>query len=194
LAILPKGHFIECDRSALVGEYIGETAQKTNKMIDKALGGVLFIDEAYALARGGEKDFGKEAIDTLVKRMEDHYEELAVILAGYTKEMDYFLSMNPGLASRFAYHHTFTDYTIDQLLDIAEQMIIARDYQITSLAKKRLREKVKREKEKETHVFANGRFIRNMVEEIIRKHSIRIASKQQVTRKMVMEIHAQDII
>ncbi len=105
--VLPKGHMVECERADLVGEYIGHTAQRTREQIRKAMGGILFIDEAYSLARGGEKDFGKEAIDTLVKAMEDHKNEFVVILAGYRDEMEYFLMTNPGLRSGFPIHIEF---------------------------------------------------------------------------------------
>src|SRR5690625_2562851 len=101
LNILSRGHFIEVERADIVGEYIGQTAQKTKAIFQKALGGVLFIDEAYSLARGGEKDFGREAIDTIVKQMEDHSEDVVLILAGYPKEMEHFISLNPGIISRF---------------------------------------------------------------------------------------------
>src|SRR5690606_14325052 len=97
IGVLSKGHLIEVDRADLVGEYIGHTAQKTRDQLKKAAGGILFVDEAYSLARGGEKDFGKEAIDTLVKHMEDKQNEFILILAGYSREMDFFLSLNPGL-------------------------------------------------------------------------------------------------
>src|SRR5699024_3395129 len=114
LDVLSKGHFIEAERADLVGEYIGQTAQKTKKLIQKARGGVLFIDEAYSLARGGDKDFGREAIDCLVKYMEDYHDELIVILAGYPDEMDYFLQLNPGLTSRFPFIINFSNYSPDQ--------------------------------------------------------------------------------
>ena len=110
VGVLQKGHLVEVERADLVGEYIGHTAQKTREQIKKALGGVLFIDEAYSLARGGEKDFGKEAIDVMVKAMEDNKDNLIIILAGYKDEMDWFLCSNPGLRSRFPLHIEFPDY------------------------------------------------------------------------------------
>jgi len=119
LNVLKKGHVIEIERADLVGEYIGHTALKTREQIQRALGGVLFIDEAYSLARGGEKDFGKEAIDCLVKAMEDYKDQLILILAGYKKEMEWFLQSNPGLRSRFPIHINFPDYTINELYQIA---------------------------------------------------------------------------
>jgi len=123
--VLSKGHLIEAERADLVGEYIGHTAQKTRDLVKKALGGILFIDEAYSLGRGGEKDFGKEAIDTLVKHMEDKQHEFILILAGYSREMDFFLSLNPGLHSRFPLVVDFPDYSTDQLMEIGKRMLLS---------------------------------------------------------------------
>src|SRR5699024_12399136 len=120
--VLCIGHFIEGEKADVGGEYIGQTAQKTRKLIHKARGGVLFIDEAYALARGGNKDFRREAIDTLVKQMEDYHQEFILILAGYPREMDYFLELNPGLQSRFPFHMSFEDYSVHELLCIAKKI------------------------------------------------------------------------
>jgi len=137
--VLQKGHLIECERADLVGEYIGHTAQKTRDQIRRALGGILFVDEGYALARGGEKDFGKEAIDTLVKAMEDHKDELVVILAGYRNEMQQFLESNPGLQSRFPIQIDFPDFTLDELMEIADLMLLKRQYELTPEARRLLR-------------------------------------------------------
>ncbi len=131
MKVLESGHLIEADRGELVGEYIGHTAQKTKDLITKALGGILFIDEAYSLARGGEKDFGKEAIDTLVKCMEDYHDQLIIILAGYPVEMEEFLSMNPGLASRFPLQLNFNNYKAEELSAIARVMLKEKDYTLT---------------------------------------------------------------
>jgi len=128
LGFLKNGELIESERADLVGEYIGHTAIKTRKLINKAIGGVLFIDEAYSLARGGEKDFGKEAIDTMVKAMEDYRDNLIIIMAGYRDEMEYFLDSNPGLRSRIAIQFDFPDYTIDELVKITEKMFKEREY------------------------------------------------------------------
>src|SRR5699024_5379904 len=116
--VLPKGHLIEAERADLVGEYIGQTAQKTRDLIKKAAGGILFIDEAYSLSRGGEKDFGREAVDTLVKAMEDHKHQFILILAGYPEEMQRFLRLNPGLPSRFPHRFHFDDFSPAELLEI----------------------------------------------------------------------------
>lgn len=119
-----------------MGGYIGHTAQKTREQIKKALGGILFIDEAYSLARGGDKDFGKEAIDALVKGMEDHRESLILILAGYQEEMDWFVQTNPGLRSRFPIHITFPDFSSRELLAIADLMLQQRQYYLSNGNKK----------------------------------------------------------
>ncbi len=139
LGVLPKGHLVEVERADLVGEYIGHTAVKTRDHVKKALGGILFIDEAYALARGGDKDFGKETIDTLVKAMEDHKDNLILILAGYREEMDWFIRSNPGLRSRFPIHLDFPDYLIEELLSIAEIMLAKREYRMSSEARLELK-------------------------------------------------------
>jgi SpoVK/Ycf46/Vps4 family AAA+-type ATPase len=136
LGVLPRGQFHEVSRRDLVGQYIGHTAEKTAVVFEESLGGVLFIDEAYTLSRsaGAGGDFGQEAIDTLVKLMEDHRDEVAVIVAGYTDEMIDFLGANPGLASRFARTVGFENYSADELLDILRRMAAAGDYLLDSPA------------------------------------------------------------
>src|SRR5699024_5142230 len=139
LGILSKGHFMEVDRADLVGEYIGSTAQKTRTVIQKAMGGILFIDEAYALARGGEKDFGNEAIDTLVKQMDDHHNDFVLILAGYPNEMEHFLRTNPGLESRFPFIVDFPNYKVNELMEIAKEIVRQREYRLSYKAEAKLR-------------------------------------------------------
>lgn len=193
--VLSKGHFIEAERADLVGEYIGHTANKTRDLIKKARGGILFIDEAYSLARGGEKDFGKEAIDTLVKGMEDHCEDLVVILAGYPAEMDYFLSLNPGLPSRFPLIIEFPDYTVDELIKIAKQMLREREYEFTLEAERKLyyhiEELLETKKEKK---FSNGRYIRNLIEKAIRKQAVRLLYEGRYDKKELTLIRDRDLI
>src|SRR5699024_5129172 len=157
LHILPKGHFIEAERADLVGEYIGQTAQKTRSLVQKALGGILFIDEAYSLARGGHKDFGREAIDTLVKQMEDYSDQFALILAGYEKEMKYFLQLNPGLRSRFPFHLSFPDYSVNELIEIANQLASDMQYTFDKEALRKLRNKLEIVQFQKDEHFANGR-------------------------------------
>lgn len=177
MGVLSKGHLIEVERADLVGEYIGHTAQKTRDLIKKSLGGILFIDEAYSLARGGEKDFGKEAIDTLVKAMEDQKNQFILILAGYSDEMDYFLAANPGLPSRFPIQLDFPDYTIDQLIQIAEGMVKERDYILMPQAIFKLQQHLLREKCESEHLFSNARYVRNIVERSIRHQAVRLLNQ-----------------
>lgn len=198
MQILSKGHMIEVERADLVGEYIGHTAQKTREQVKKALGGILFIDEAYSLNRGGEKDFGKEAIDTLVKAMEDYKNEFVLILAGYNDEVENFLMSNPGLPSRFPLKVTFPDYTNRELLDIAELMLEMRQYKFDITAKNKLQLYLARNHTKRSQNFSNARFIRNMIERAIRKHAIRLMREQKysnncLTRNSLMLITEADV-
>lgn len=174
MGVLSKGHLVEVERADLVGEYIGHTAQKTRDLVKKALGGILFIDEAYSLARGGEKDFGKEAIDTLVKAMEDHKNQFVLILAGYSDEIDFFMCSNPGLHSRFPIQMDFPDYTLDQLAQISELMAKERDYILMPQSMMKLREHIQSEREDYRHAFSNARYVRNMIEKGIRNQAVRL--------------------
>lgn len=193
LQVLSKGHFIEAERADLVGEYIGQTAQKTRKLIQKAIGGVLFIDEAYALARGGNKDFGREAIDTLVKQMEDYHQEFILILAGYPQEMDYFLELNPGLQSRFPFHMSFEDYSVHELLCIAKKITADKQYQLSNKAIQKLKNHLVQLKEEHILHFSNGRHIRNLIEESIRKQSMRLLMEKRTKIHDLMEIKSIDL-
>ena len=177
MGILPKGHLVEVERADLVGEYIGHTAQKTREQIKNALGGVLFIDEAYSLARGGEKDFGKEAIDTLVKAMEDHKDHLLVILAGYLQEMEWFIRSNPGLRSRFPIHINFPDYTVDELLAIADQMLRVRQYRLTPQGREKLVQILQERQQSSSADKGNARDVRNIIEASIRRQALRLFEK-----------------
>lgn len=191
--VLQKGHIIECERADLVGEYIGHTAQKTREQVKKALGGVLFIDEAYSLARGGEKDFGKEAIDALVKSMEDHKNEFILILAGYSQEMSWFLQTNPGLRSRFPIHIDFPDYTLDELLDIGETMLKARQYEFSVETRTAFRFML--QGLLNSHPYAgNARLVRNIAEKAIRKQAVRLYQKPNSTREELMQILPSDLV
>jgi len=192
MGVLQKGHVIECERADLVGEYIGHTAQKTREQLKKALGGVLFIDEAYSLARGGEKDFGKEAIDALVKAMEDNKDNLVLILAGYSDEMEWFLRTNPGLRSRFPIHIDFPDYTLDELLAIGNSMFKSRQYELTIGGSEALR--VHLQSLMNTHPYAgNARLVRNLVEKTVRKQAVRLFQKPTSSRDELIQILPMDI-
>lgn len=201
--LLAKGHLVEVERADLVGEYIGHTAQKTREQIKKAMGGVLFVDEAYSLARGGDKDFGKEAIDTLVKAMEDRREEFVVILAGYRHEMEWFLSTNPGLMSRFALHIDFPDYTTSELTKIAELMAAERQYTLDAGARAMLSAILASYRGKyglHQDSFGNARTVRNLIEAAVRRQATRLLAQpgrkkvsRSPTREELMLLTAADI-
>ncbi|MFT8362705.1 MAG: AAA family ATPase [Sporolactobacillus sp.] len=194
MGVLTKGHLVEAERADLVGEYIGQTAQKTRDLVKKALGGVLFIDEAYSLARGGEKDFGKEAIDTLVKQMEDHHDQFVLILAGYSEEMEEFLSMNPGLPSRFPMILSFPNFSADELLAIARQMVAEREYLMTTEAERRLgRHLQQRAFADDTH-FSNGRYVRNLIEKMIRQQAVRLVRESAFDRDALRTLRTCDLV
>ncbi|HDX9580419.1 stage V sporulation protein K [Bacillus cytotoxicus] len=192
--VLSKGHLVEAERADLVGEYIGHTAQKTRDLIRKSMGGILFIDEAYSLARGGEKDFGKEAIDTLVKHMEDKQHAFVLILAGYSREMNHFLSLNPGLQSRFPFIIEFSDYTVNQLLEIGKQMYDEREYQLSKEAEWNLRDHLNAVKySSQITSFSNGRYVRNVVEKSIRTQAMRLLQEETYDKYDLITISSSDL-
>ncbi|WP_141234992.1 AAA family ATPase [Terribacillus saccharophilus] len=192
--VLDKGHFIEAERADLVGEYIGHTAQKTRALVQRAMGGILFIDEAYSLARGGEKDFGKEAIDTLVKHMEDASNRFILILAGYPREMGHFMSLNPGLRSRFPIQLEFPDYKSEQLMDIAKGMFAEKEYQLTKEAEWKLKEIIVQQKAKRTADFSNARFVRNVIEKAIRMQAVRLVRHDHhLSTEELMKVTVADL-
>lgn len=191
--VLSKGHLIEVERADLVGEYIGHTAQKTRDLLKKAMGGILFIDEAYSLARGGEKDFGKEAIDTLVKAMEDQQHDFILILAGYSGEMDRFLKLNPGLPSRFPIMVTFPDYSVDELMEISRKMVDERQYIMAKDSEWKLRQHLQRVCAAGEKSFSNGRYIRNIIEKAVRKQSVRLLKEERTDKKSLMTLTADDL-
>jgi len=192
LGLLSKGHLKEVERADLVGEYIGHTAKKTREVIDEALGGILFIDEAYSLARGGIRDFGKESIDALVKGMEDNRDDLVVILAGYPEEMEYFLQTNPGLSSRFPIKVDFEDYTIEELIEIAELMLREREYKLSKAAKNKLYRLLDKKRELSGPQQGNARTVRNLIEEAIRTQAIRLVKNKKILKEDLMTIQPED--
>jgi stage V sporulation protein K len=192
MGVLSKGHLVEVERADLVGEYIGHTAQKTRDHVKKALGGILFIDEAYSLARGGEKDFGKEAIDTMVKAMEDYKNDFILILAGYSDEMEQFMRLNPGLPSRFPIHLTFPDFLLEELMEIAEQMVKERQYRLSFSAKEKLCRHLKKQIELSEQHFGNARHVRNLVEQAIRHQAVRLLTMRQATKDDLMTLRGED--
>lgn len=181
------------ERADLVGEYIGHTAMRARESIKKALGGILFVDEAYSLARGGEKDFGREAIDCLVKGMEDNRDNLILILAGYKDEMEKLIRTNPGLRSRFPIHIDFPDYSLEELVEIAEKMLIHRDYYFSIDARMKLESILKRYIATGHAQVGNARMVRNIVEKSIRKQAYRLVEKNTLSRDDLLIINAKDI-
>ncbi|MCK5087682.1 MAG: AAA family ATPase, partial [Melioribacteraceae bacterium] len=176
LGILPKGHLIEVDRTGLVGTHVGETAQKTTQVIDKSLGGTLFIDEAYTLSKADSgNDFGKESIDTLLKRMEDDRGKFIVIAAGYTEEMQKFISSNPGIKSRFSKSFMFEDYTPDELLKITDNSLDKLDIQMDDKARVALEKHYNEIYRNRDNHFGNARIVRNILERVGQKRLLRLA-------------------
>lgn len=176
LGILSKGHLVEVDRSGLVGGYVGQTAIKTQEVIQKSLGGILFIDEAYSLANKGDNDYGNEAIDTILKAMEDHRDDLILIVAGYPEKMEGFLQSNPGLPSRFNKRIFFADYTPENLVDIFKLCCRQNNYQIGEGVEDFLREFFTKHYEARDENFANGRFARNFFEKVIETQANRLSA------------------
>ncbi|TVY10169.1 AAA family ATPase [Paenibacillus cremeus] len=193
MGVLSKGHLIEVERADLVGEYIGHTALKTREMVKKAMGGILFIDEAYSLARGGEKDFGKECIDCLVKSMEDHKNDFILILAGYPDEIDTFLQTNPGLPSRFPIQLDFPDYTVDQLIKISEKMVSEREYCLLPDTIRKIKEHLHIEIASNLH-FSNARYVRNLLERAVRLQAVRLLNQSsKPSKQQLMELYPEDV-
>lgn len=193
LGILKKGHLVEVQRSDLVGEYVGQTAPKTNAKIDEALDGVLFIDEAYSLAQGDKNDYGSEAIATLLKRMEDDRERLVVILAGYDNEIKQFIDMNPGLQSRFNRYIHFDDYDPLELMEIFLFYLKKAQYQITKEGHEAVFHIIYTEVAKKDSKFGNARFVRNLFEKVIQKQADRLARMQKATKEQLVTITEADI-
>jgi stage V sporulation protein K len=193
MGVLSQGHLLEVERADLVGEYIGHTAQKTREQLRKAEGGILFIDEAYALARGGDKDFGKEAIDTLVKAMEDMKDRLVLILAGYQHEMARFLDANPGLRSRFPIHIEFPDFSLGDLMKIAAGMLAKREYRLSETGETTLSELLAKKLAEETRNAGNARLVRNLIEAAIRRQAVRLVVQAELTRDQLMTIESEDL-
>lgn len=192
IGVLSKGQLVETDRSGLVAGYVGQTAIKTQELIKKAMGGVLFIDEAYALSQKDDA-FGQEAIDTILKAMEDHRDDLVVIVAGYTEPMEKFINSNPGLKSRFNKYIEFPDYTIDELMEIFDMNCKKYDYVIEDDTKQHVKELITQRKLASNGNFANAREIRNLFEEIITNQASRIAGIEDLKPEDMMKITNDDL-
>ena len=194
LGILSKGQLVEVDRSGLVGGYVGQTAIKTTEVLNKAMGGVLFIDEAYALTENrGENDFGQEAVDTILKAMEDHRDDLIVIVAGYPKLMERFLESNPGLRSRFNKFIHFPDYTPEEMLGIFKMRCAKDGFQCSESclaeAQRFLRERCENKGEN----FANGRDVRNYLEKAILNQANRLAELPEISDDALTTLEIEDV-
>lgn len=188
IGVLSKGQLVEVDRSGLVAGYVGQTALKTQEVIQSAMGGVLFIDEAYGLSNGGENDFGREAIETILKAMEDHRDDLILIVAGYTEPMQDFLDSNPGLTSRFNKFFNFPDYTGDQLFKIFLSQCKKNSYQLSDAAKDMAVILFNDMYENRGENFGNGRDVRNFFERTVVRQANRLAAMEAPTREDLMTI------
>jgi probable Rubsico expression protein CbbX len=195
LGYIKKGHLLTVTRDDLVGQYIGHTAPKTKEVLKKAMGGVLFIDEAYYLYKpDNERDYGSEAIEILLQVMENQRDELVVILAGYKEPMDKFYESNPGLSSRIANHIDFPDYSVDELLKIAKLMLEEQQYQLTTDAEIALTNYITKRKEKP--LFANARSVKNALDRARMRQANRIFDSrgQILTKKELVNLEADDIL
>ena len=197
LGLLKRGHLVEVDRAGLVGQYVGATALKTDRAIKRALDGVLFIDEAYALSRGDDvrQDFGPEAIETLLKRMEDYRHRLVVIVAGYPRLMEQFLDSNPGLRSRFSREITFPDYSTDELVEITHTFARDNEYAFGDGADDALRAILARAARGER--FGNARFARTLFEQSLNAQALRLAgvrgeALRELSRDELMTLRPED--
>ncbi len=193
IGVLSKGQLVEVDRSGLVAGYVGQTALKTQEVIQSALGGVLFIDEAYSLSSGGENDFGREAIETILKAMEDHRDDLIVIVAGYTGPMEKFLASNPGLESRFNKYFFFPDYNGEQLMAIFRSQCKKNGYVLTPEAEEAAVAFFTQLYEERSDNFGNGRDVRNCFEDMIVRQSNRVAAMDNPDKEALMTVLPEDL-
>ena len=195
IGVLSKGQLVEVDRSGLVAGFVGQTALKTTEAVNSALGGILFIDEAYALApdTGGANDFGREAIETLLKMMEDHRDDLIIIVAGYSGPMERFIGANPGLESRFNRYFTFEDYNSGQLYEIFSSMCAKSEYILKEDAREFAMEHFEAIYETRDECFGNARHVRNFFENIVAVQSDRVSALEEHTRDALAEVVCEDL-
>lgn len=194
IGLLSKGHFLEVSRTDLIAGYQGQTALKVKGVIDKAKGGVLFIDEAYSITENDHSDsYGRECLTELTKALEDYRDDLVVIVAGYTEPMNNFFESNPGLKSRFNTFIEFEDYNSDELMKILEAMCCNEDYILTSFVKDKIQKAICSIVSSKDEQFANGRFIRNIFENMIMNHARRISKLVNPSKKELQEFLDRDI-
>ncbi len=194
IGVLPKGQLVEVDRSGLVAGFVGQTALKTQEVIQKAIGGVLFIDEAYALVnQDNGNDFGREAVEVLLKNMEDHRKDLVVIVAGYSQLMEKFIHSNPGLESRFNKYFYFEDYDGAQLFTILQSMCAKNGYVLTPEGEALARRELMDLYEDRDENFGNARDVRNLFEQAVARQSDRVARLEAPTREQLMELRPEDL-
>jgi len=194
LGYLRRGHLVSVTRDDLVGQYVGHTAPKTKEVLKRAMGGVLFIDEAYYLYReDNERDYGQESIEILLQVMENQREDLVVILAGYKDKMDSFFAANPGMSSRIAHHIDFPDYTLDELNDIGKLMMRDEGYRFSEEAEKTFRDYLKRRKDQPR--FANARSVRNAIERARLRHASRLMeTDESVGKDQLITLTPEDFL
>ncbi|MEG0755984.1 MAG: AAA family ATPase, partial [Oscillospiraceae bacterium] len=194
IGVLSKGQLVEVDRSGLVAGFVGQTALKTGEVIQKALGGVLFIDEAYALvSQDSPNDFGHEAIEVLLKGMEDHRKDLIVIVAGYTELMGKFISSNPGLESRFNKYFYFDDYAGGELLEIFKSMCEKNGYTLDGETEAFARDAFQKLYEERDENFGNARDVRNIFEAGVSRQSNRVAAMESPKKEDLMSLKVEDL-
>ncbi|MDM5248678.1 AAA family ATPase [Lysinibacillus sp. G4S2] len=194
LGVLSSGHFVETDRAGLVAGYVGQTALKVQEVVNKAKGGVLFIDEAYALINDKQDAFGKEAIDSLLKAMEDLRDDLVIIVAGYTELMEEFLLANPGFKSRFNHFVKFDNFSTDELYDIFAMLCKNNDYQYGEAFAHHMKVQLHQIPVESILNFSNGRYIRNLFEKLVTIQSNRLIQQENITKDELMEFAEEDIL
>jgi SpoVK/Ycf46/Vps4 family AAA+-type ATPase len=194
IGVLSKGHLVETDRGGLVAGYVGQTAVKTGDIVRSALGGILFIDEAYALTPpDASNDFGREAVETLLKLMEDNRDELVVIVAGYDKPMEAFIASNPGLQSRFNRYFAFPDYTAAELLAIFEGLCEKHEYALSDEARQSAGALIEEIYARRGDNFGNARDVRNLFENVVAVHADRVSAIDDPSREDLTSVSAEDI-
>ena len=195
IGLLSKGHFIEASRTDLIAEYQGQTAVKVKRLITRAFGGVLFIDEAYSITENEQSDsYGRECLTELTKALEDYRSDLVVIVAGYTELMEQFFNSNPGLKSRFNTFVMFNDYDLDELVGIFQQLCKINDYYITNTAMVKVNEWFNKKLDAKDDSFSNGRFVRNLFDDIVMNQAVRLSDMETIlTKELLQTIEECDI-